>query len=161
MLRTYQITVLDIKLRTPLFLSLNINIVLTFNNSAAVTLVPLGRVKFLVVPFIVRVTGSVVVVSAGITSEIAIVKRHVFRNSFIPIITVLPVAVSGVISGSFFIERVFSIPGAGQYFIQAANERDIPILMGFTLLYALIYLIAIFITDILYTVVDPRIRLVK
>ena len=94
-------------------------------------------------------------------SEVTIVKRHVLRNSFIPIITVLPVAISGVISGSFFIERVFAIPGAGQYFIQAANDRDIPILMGLTLLYALIYLIAIFITDILYTVVDPRIRLVK
>lgn len=94
-------------------------------------------------------------------SEVAIVKKHVLRNSFIPIITVLPVAISGVISGSFFIERVFAIPGAGQYFIQAANDRDIPILMGLTLLYALIYLIAIFITDILYTVVDPRIKLVK
>ncbi|MGG7144069.1 ABC transporter permease [Clostridium nigeriense] len=94
-------------------------------------------------------------------SESAIVRKHVLRNSFIPIITVLPVAISGVISGSFFIERVFAIPGAGQYFIQAANDRDIPILMGLTLLYALIYLIAIFITDILYTVVDPRIRLVK
>ncbi|MGG7059569.1 ABC transporter permease [Clostridium tertium] len=94
-------------------------------------------------------------------SEATIVRKHVLRNSFIPIITVLPVAISGVISGSFFIERVFAIPGAGQYFIQAANDRDIPILMGLTLLYALIYLIAIFITDILYTVVDPRIRLVK
>ena len=94
-------------------------------------------------------------------SEVTIVRKHVLRNSFIPIITVLPVAISGVISGSFFIERVFAIPGAGQYFIQAANDRDIPILMGLTLLYALIYLVAIFITDILYTVVDPRIRLVK
>lgn len=94
-------------------------------------------------------------------SEVSIVRKHVLRNSFIPIITVLPVAISGVISGSFFIERVFAIPGAGQYFIQAANDRDIPILMGLTLLYALIYLVAIFITDILYTVVDPRIRLVK
>ncbi len=94
-------------------------------------------------------------------SEVEIVKKHVLRNSFIPIITVLPVAISGVISGSFFIERVFAIPGAGQYFIQASNDRDIPILMGLTLLYALIYLITIFITDILYTVVDPRIRLVK
>jgi oligopeptide transport system permease protein len=94
-------------------------------------------------------------------SEGAIVRKHVLRNSFIPIITVLPVAISGVISGSFFIERVFAIPGAGQYFIQAANDRDIPILMGLTLLYALIYLVTIFITDILYTVVDPRIRLVK
>ena len=94
-------------------------------------------------------------------SEVDIVKKHVLRNSFIPIITVLPVAISGVISGSFFIERVFAIPGAGQYYIQASNDRDIPILMGLTLLYALIYLIAIFITDILYTVVDLRIRLVK
>ena len=94
-------------------------------------------------------------------SEVDIVKKHVLRNSFIPIITVLPVAISGVISGSFFIERVFAIPGAGQYFIQASNDRDIPILMGLTLLYALIYLVTIFITDILYTVVDPRIRLVK
>ncbi|VYT92128.1 ABC transporter permease subunit [Clostridium tertium] len=94
-------------------------------------------------------------------SEVTIVKRHVLRNSLIPIITVLPVAISGVISGSFFIERVFAIPGAGQYFIQASNDRDIPILMGLTLLYALIYLITIFITDILYTIVDPRIRLVK
>lgn len=94
-------------------------------------------------------------------SEVDIVKKHVLRNSFIPIITVLPVAISGVISGSFFIERVFAIPGAGQYFIQVSNDRDIPILMGLTLLYALIYLVTIFITDILYTVVDPRIRLVK
>lgn len=94
-------------------------------------------------------------------SEFAIVRKHVFRNSFIPIITVLPVAISGVISGSFFIERVFAIPGAGQYFIQATIDRDGPILMGLTLLYAAIYIIAIFISDILYTVVDPRIRLVK
>ena len=94
-------------------------------------------------------------------SEFAIVRKHVFRNSFIPIITVLPVAISGVISGSFFIERVFAIPGAGQYFIQATTDRDVPILMGLTLLYAAIYIIAIFISDILYTVVDPRIRLVK
>jgi hypothetical protein len=58
-------------------------IVLTFNSSAAVTFVPLGRVKFLVVPFIVRVTGSVVVASEGTTSEIAIVKYptgYILRN---------------------------------------------------------------------------------
>ena len=99
-------------------------------------------------------------ISKGL-SEFAIVRKHVFRNSFIPIITVLPVAISGVISGSFFIERVFAIPGAGQYFIQAIPDRDVPILMGLTLLYAAIYIIAIFISDILYTVVYSRIRLVK
>lgn len=93
-------------------------------------------------------------------SEFAIVTKHVLRNSFIPIVTVLPVSVSGVISGTLFIEKVFVVPGAGQYFIQAANDRDVPILMGLTLIYALVYLIAIFISDILYTVVDPRIKLI-
>jgi len=94
-------------------------------------------------------------------SEFAIVAKHVLRNSFIPIVTVLPVSVSGVISGTLFIEKVFAIPGAGQYFIQATTDRDVPILMGLTLIYALVYLIAIFVSDILYSVVDPRIKLVR
>jgi hypothetical protein len=74
MQKTYYTTVLDIKVNNPLFLSLNTRIVLTFNSSAAVTGVPLGRANALVVPFIVRVTGRVVVASEGITSEITIVK---------------------------------------------------------------------------------------
>ena len=94
-------------------------------------------------------------------SEFQIVAKHVLRNSFIPIVTVLPVSVWGVISGTIFIEKVFAIPGAGQYFIQATTDRDVPILMGLTLIYALVYLIAIFVSDILYSVVDPRIKLVR
>jgi hypothetical protein len=96
MLKTYQITVRDIKLRTPLFLSLNTKIVLTFNSSAAVTLVPLGRVKLLVVPFIVKVIGRVAVASDGITSEITIVKYptgYILRNPSAKSIVSVPTVV--------------------------------------------------------------------
>lgn len=63
--------------------------------------------------------------------------------------------------GAFFIENVFAIPGIGKYFISAVNQRDVPIVMGLTIFSATIYIIAIFITDILYTLVDPRINLAK
>ena len=59
------------------------------------------------------------------------------------------------------IENVFAIPGIGKYFISAVNQRDVPIVMGLTIFSATIYIIAIFITDILYTLVDPRIKLAK
>lgn len=92
-------------------------------------------------------------------SEFKVVFRHVLRNSFIPIVTVLPVTVAFVITGSFFIERVFSIPGIGLYFIGAVSGRDVPIIMGETILLTALYLAVIFFTDILYTIVDPRIRI--
>ncbi|WP_027632941.1 ABC transporter permease [Clostridium hydrogeniformans] len=92
-------------------------------------------------------------------SKFKVVSRHILRNSFIPIITNLPLSVAMCITGSFFIERVFSIPGLGLYYIGAVNGRDLPIIMGETLILTAIYIVCIFITDILYTVVDPRIRL--
>jgi oligopeptide transport system permease protein len=93
-------------------------------------------------------------------SDFKVVFRHVLRNSFIPIITVLPITIAFVITGSFFIERVFSIPGIGLYFIGAVTGRDVPIIMGETILLTAIYLAVIFFTDILYTIVDPRIRII-
>lgn len=92
-------------------------------------------------------------------SEIQVMTRHVVRNSFIPIITRLPMTIAGVLSGSLFIERVFSIPGIGYYYVQAVTTRDIPMVMGLTVFYAVITVITIFITDILYVLVDPRITI--
>lgn len=96
--------------------------------------------------------------SKGLSNRKVIV-RHVLRNSCIPIVTVLPMTVAFVITGSFFIERVYSIPGIGLYFIGAVSGRDVPIIMGQTIILTAIYLIVIFMTDILYTIVDPRIRI--
>ncbi|GKX67085.1 ABC transporter permease [Inconstantimicrobium mannanitabidum] len=92
-------------------------------------------------------------------SRVQVISRHVFRNSFLPIVTNLPLTIAFVITGSFFIERVYSIPGAGQYFVDAVTGRDVPMIMGQTLLTTILYLIVLFLTDILYTVVDPRIRI--
>lgn len=93
-------------------------------------------------------------------SEVQIVKNHVLRNSFIPIITVLPTTVAGVLTGSLFIERVFSIPGMGRYYIEAVQGRDIPIVLAGTTFYAIITVITMLVTDILYGIVDPRIKIV-
>jgi oligopeptide transport system permease protein len=92
-------------------------------------------------------------------SEMQIVKNHVIRNSFIPIITVLPTTVAGILTGSLFIERVFSIPGMGRYYIEAVQGRDIPIVLAGTTFYAIITVITMLITDILYGIVDPRIKI--
>lgn len=88
-----------------------------------------------------------------------VVFHHVIRNSFIPIVTQLPMSVAMCITGSFFIESVFSIPGLGLYYVNAVAAQDVTIVMGETVILAALYIAVVFITDILYTVVDPRIRI--
>ncbi|MGE9882498.1 ABC transporter permease [Blautia obeum] len=88
-----------------------------------------------------------------------IIRKHILRNSFIPVMTQLPMTVAMCITGSFFIESIFSIPGIGQYYVTAVNNQDLPIVLGETVLLALLYIVVLFITDILYVVVDPRIKM--
>ncbi|MCL4541978.1 MAG: ABC transporter permease [Chloroflexi bacterium] len=87
-----------------------------------------------------------------------IVWRHVLRNGLIPVVTVLGPIFAGLFSGSFIIESIFSIPGTGRLFVQAISARDYPLIMGTTLFYALIIVFANLIVDLLYAVIDPRIR---
>lgn len=97
--------------------------------------------------------------SKGLKSH-TIVFKHILRNSFIPVMTNLPMSIAMCVTGSFFIERIFSIPGIGMYYVSAVNSRDLSIVMGETVILAAIYIVVVFITDILYTVIDPRIRIV-
>ncbi|MDU1349771.1 ABC transporter permease [uncultured Clostridium sp.] len=92
-------------------------------------------------------------------SNAKVVTRHILRNSFIPLVTYLPMTLAFCITGAFFIERVFSIPGLGLYYITAVQAQDLPMVMGHTIIITAMYVVCIFITDILYTVVDPRIRI--
>ena len=89
----------------------------------------------------------------------AIVRRHILRNSFIPVMTQLPMSVAMCITGSFFIESIFSIPGIGQYYVTAVQNQDLSIVLGETVLLALLYIVVLFITDVLYVVVDPGIAM--
>lgn len=68
-------------------------------------------------------------------------------------------SVAMCITGSFFIESIFSIPGIGQYYVTAVNNQDLSIVLGETVLLALLYIVVLFITDILYVAVDPRIAM--
>lgn len=96
--------------------------------------------------------------SKGLT-ESKVVRRHVLRNSFIPIITVLPTSFAFAITGSFFIEKVYAIPGFGRYFIEAVQSRDLSIVLGQTVIMSAVYIIVVFFVDILYSLVDPRIKI--
>lgn len=92
-------------------------------------------------------------------SKIRIIRKHIFRNSFIPILTNLPVQIAFCMTGAFFIEQVFSIPGLGFYFVNSIQAKDTSMVMGQTIVLAILYIICLFVTDLLYPVVDPRIRI--
>ena len=92
-------------------------------------------------------------------SERMVMLRHVFRNALIPMITVLLPEIPNLLTGSLFIEVVFGVPGLGKFFVTSIFNRDYPMIMGLVLLIALLWGLTYLITDLLYTVVDPRIRL--
>jgi oligopeptide transport system permease protein len=91
-------------------------------------------------------------------SEANVDFRHVVRNAMIPVITVLGPLFAALVSGSFIIEYIFSIPGIGRAFVQSVLNRDYGVIMGTTLFYALLIVLANLIVDVMYAVVDPRIR---
>ncbi|MBR1780615.1 MAG: ABC transporter permease [Oscillospiraceae bacterium] len=92
-------------------------------------------------------------------SEPRIVWSHIMRNSMIPIVTRLPVTLAMCLTGSFMIEKIFAIPGIAAYFVEAVSANDLSIVLGETVFLAALFITVIFLTDILYTIVDPRIRI--
>lgn len=94
----------------------------------------------------------------GLPDRIMIYK-HVLRNALIPILTILGPILADVLTGSFYIESIFRIPGLGRYFTTSVNQRDYPMILGTTLLVAALMAIVNLITDVLYGIVDPRIRM--
>ncbi|WP_043933047.1 oligopeptide ABC transporter permease [Bacillus sp. EB01] len=88
-----------------------------------------------------------------------IIFKHALRNALIPLVTVLgPLAVS-LMTGSLVIEKIFAIPGLGEQFVKAVTLNDYPVIMGTTILFAFLFVIVILVVDILYGIIDPRIRL--
>jgi oligopeptide transport system permease protein len=92
-------------------------------------------------------------------SKVTLVWKHVIRNAILPAITILGQQVAGIITGTFVIETIFSIPGIGRYFVSSITDRDYPVILGTTIFVAIIYVVVVFIVDILYSLVDPRIRI--
>ena len=86
--------------------------------------------------------------------------RHALRNALLPVLTYLGPLLANVLVGSFVIEKIFSIPGLGQWFVNSVANRDYPLIMGLTLFYSTILLGACLLVDLLYGLWDPRIRLI-
>ena len=91
-------------------------------------------------------------------AEYVVLVRHTLRNALIPVMTVIGPELAFLITGSVVIESVFSIPGTGRLFVQGVAQRDYGLIMGTTLFYAFVIAVANYVVDILYGVVDPRIR---
>jgi oligopeptide transport system permease protein len=91
-------------------------------------------------------------------SRLAVVLRHVLRNSMIPLVTILLPLAAAVVTGLLVVETVFSIPGLGEQFVRSIIEKDFPVIMGTTILFSVFFVASYLIQDILYGIIDPRIR---
>lgn len=91
-------------------------------------------------------------------SNVSLVFKHVIRNAILPAITLLGPQVANIFTGSFVVESIFSIPGLGQYFVSSITDRDYTMIMGQSIFVSALFIVALFLVDIIYGLVDPRIR---
>lgn len=96
--------------------------------------------------------------SKGLAGKVVIFK-HAVRNAILPIISALGTSATNLLVGSFVIEKIFGIPGLGMFFVTSISNRDYPLIMGTTIFYSTILVFMILFVDIMYMVVDPRIKL--
>lgn len=91
-------------------------------------------------------------------SQTQIVLKHVLKNSLLPIVAYLGPLSTSVLTGSFIVEKIFGIPGLGNWFVSSVMNRDYTVIMGITLFYSALLLLIIFMLDLLYPLLDPRIQ---
>ncbi|MBS1990639.1 MAG: ABC transporter permease [Cyanobacteria bacterium SZAS LIN-3] len=95
--------------------------------------------------------------SKGLSPQDTVIK-HILRNSLVPVVTVLGPLTAILITGSFVVEYIYAIPGMGRFFITAVNNRDYDLILGTTLVFAVLLIIANTLVDITYQILDPRMR---
>lgn len=91
-------------------------------------------------------------------SEWQVVSRHAIRGAILPAVSFLGPALAGIVTGSVVVERIFSVPGVGEYFVTAAVNRDYPMVMGTVVLYSSLLILANIAVDVAYAALDPRVR---
>jgi len=91
--------------------------------------------------------------------EFSVIYKHAIKNALIPVVTYIGPMIAAILTGSFVIEKIFAIPGIGRHFVESVSNRDYTTIMGITVFYAFFYLIMIFLVDIAYSLLDPRIKL--
>jgi ABC-type dipeptide/oligopeptide/nickel transport system permease component len=131
--------------------------------SFALALMPLATMARLMRSSMLEVLGQDYIKTAkskGIKKS-AVILKHAVRNAILPVISILGTTISNLLVGSFVIEKIFGIPGLGRFFVQSISNRDYTLIMGTTIFYAIILIIMLFIVDVAYMFIDPRIKLVK
>lgn len=96
----------------------------------------------------------------GLSQSIVILK-HALKNSIIPVVTYLGPLAAAILTGSFVVERIFNIPGLGRYYVTSISNRDYTTIMGVTIFYAAFVIMMNFLVDVVYVIIDPRIKLRK
>jgi oligopeptide transport system permease protein len=91
-------------------------------------------------------------------SNLAVIIRHVLRNSLIPLVTVVAPLTVYIITGSLVVEKIFSVPGIGEQFVTSVFVSDYSMILGTTLFFSVMFILALLIQDLLYGIIDPRIR---
>jgi ABC-type dipeptide/oligopeptide/nickel transport system permease component len=91
-------------------------------------------------------------------AERPIMIRHALKNALIPVVTVSGLALADLITGSFFVEAIYGVPGIGRYFVSTVTDKDYPVLMAVTLLFAALIWLMNFLADVTYTLIDPRVK---
>jgi len=94
-------------------------------------------------------------------SEYKVMAKHAVKNALIPVVTYVGPMIAAIMTGSFVVERIFAIPGLGKYFVESITNRDYTTIMGVTVFYAAFYIIMVLLVDIVYALIDPRIKFTK
>ena len=94
-------------------------------------------------------------------SQAKVLMKHAVKNSIIPVVTVLGPIVVNLLTGSLAVENIFSIPGIGSLFVDCIKANDYPVIMGITIFYAAFYMMIVLLVDVIYSLIDPRIRLAR
>lgn len=94
-------------------------------------------------------------------SPVKIVFKHALKNALLPVVTILGSLAASILTGTFVIEKIFAIPGMGKYFVESINQRDYPVIMGTTIFYSTVLIFMLFLVDLAYGILDPRIKLHK
>ncbi len=89
-------------------------------------------------------------------NEHSVIARHAIRNALLPVLTISGVILADVITGSFFVEVIYSVPGLGSYFVESISKRDYPVILGTVLLFGFVVAVMNLVVDLLYPLLDPR-----
>lgn len=129
----------------------------------ALSLMPLAHIARMMRSSMIEVMGQDYIKTAKAKglSERQVITRHALRNALIPVTTVIGITLANIVVGSFIIEKIYRIPGLGKYFIQSVSNRDYPVILGTSVFYSAILIFVNFVVDILYVVIDPRIKMAQ